>query len=186
MNTPNENSTPPYDSETGTELDMATPDSSNWLSSMVSRIKLPADNHNSAKEAVVFANQQLHTNPQQALFWFEYAASHGQREGIRGIGQIHEHGIGVVQDFKKAADHYAQAAEHGDVIAQYLLGRLLISGLVEGGSPLGCFWLILAASEGHKQAAELRDITLRAMPVSQILRALRAAQEWSKWVTPYH
>nr|WP_314398773.1 tetratricopeptide repeat protein [uncultured Campylobacter sp.] len=47
----------------------------------------------------------------------------------RYLGEIYEQGLGVKQDYKKAAEFYALGAKRDDLASQYRLGKLYEQGL---------------------------------------------------------
>ena len=59
-----------------------------------------------------------------ALKLAEQEAAQGSKEAFTLMGEIYEEGLGVPQDFGKAADNYAKAADLGDANAQFSLGAL--------------------------------------------------------------
>src|SRR5262245_65711111 len=56
-------------------------------------------------------------------------AAQGSKEAYTLIGEIYSEGLGVAQDFGKAADAYAKAADLGDANAQFSLGLMVAEGL---------------------------------------------------------
>ena len=134
----------------------------------------------SVEAALRLAYRQQDEQPREALTWFEFVASNGNREGMRGAGLIHERGVGLDQDLEKAAAWYAQAAERGDVEAQFLLGRLLVLGYANGDMAMGYHWFTVAALSGHEGAIEFRDIMRQKMTEAQIQNAEDLTAEWSR------
>ena len=63
-----------------------------------------------------------------ALKLAETEAQSGSKEAYTLMGEIYAEGLGVAQDFKKAAEAYAKAAELGDTNAQFSLGGLVAEG----------------------------------------------------------
>jgi TPR repeat protein len=63
-----------------------------------------------------------------ALKLAEQEAAQGSKEAFTLMGEIYEEGLGVAQDFGKAADNYAKAADLGDANAQFSLGALVAEG----------------------------------------------------------
>lgn len=62
-----------------------------------------------------------------ALAWFQKAAALGHAKSINIIGGFYEDGWEVAQDFAKAREHYARAAQGGDFRGQFNLGRAMAS-----------------------------------------------------------
>jgi TPR repeat protein len=56
------------------------------------------------------------------------AAAKGSKTAPTLLGQLYEKGLGVPQDFNKAAEWYAKGAALGDVDAQFALGVMLVEG----------------------------------------------------------
>ena len=64
-----------------------------------------------------------------ALKLAEQEATQGSKEAYTLIGEIYAEGLGVAQDFGKAADAYAKAADLGDPNAQFSLALMVAEGL---------------------------------------------------------
>lgn len=83
------------------------------------------------------------------------------------------------QDYQRAGRLLGELAATGDADAQYLLGRLYAAGngviqdYVEAHK-----WFNLAASGGHRQAAQARDDIADRMTATQIAEAQRRASGW--------
>ncbi len=70
------------------------------------------------------------------------------------MGEIYSEGLGVAQDFAKAADAYAQAADLGDANAQFSLGSLVAEGLgVQKDLRIAADLFEQAAQNGNEAAA---------------------------------
>ena len=85
--------------------------------------------------------------PEQKFTYLEKQATAGDVAAWYSLGLMHEHGIGVAQDYCQAALCYRKAAEKGQVQAQYRLGSLYYHGQ---GVPRD----LQQAAEWYKQAAE--------------------------------
>lgn len=83
------------------------------------------------------------------------------------------------QRYQQALQEFREAARNGDAYAQYMLGRLYEAGngttqdFVQAHK-----WYNLAASRGHRHAAEARDALAERMTSNQVARAQQAAREW--------
>ena len=80
---------------------------------------------------------------------------------------------------KRAASWYLKAAEQGHVSAQFNLAKMYALG--EGVTTDKAFalaWLIVAASNGDKQAGEFRDLLKTMMSREQVDEAQRLAMDW--------
>ena len=64
-----------------------------------------------------------------ALKLAEQEAAQGSKEAFTLMGEIYAEGLGVAQDFGKAADAYAKAADLGDANAQLSLGLMVAEGV---------------------------------------------------------
>jgi TPR repeat protein len=64
-----------------------------------------------------------------ALKLAEEEAAKGSKEAYTLMGEIYSEGLGVAQDFNKAADAYAKAADLGDSNAQLSLGLMVAEGV---------------------------------------------------------
>ena len=64
-----------------------------------------------------------------ALKLAEEEAAKGSKEAYTLMGEIYSEGLGVAQDYGKAADAYAKAADLGDPNAQFSLGLMVAEGL---------------------------------------------------------
>ena len=64
-----------------------------------------------------------------ALKLAEDEAAKGSKEAYTLMGEIYAEGLGVAQDFSKAADAYAKGADLGDANAQLSLGLMVAEGV---------------------------------------------------------
>jgi uncharacterized protein len=64
----------------------------------------------------------------EALRWFEKAASAGSAMGITGLGFLYERGDGVAQDLTKARELWEKAAAMGNTLAMANLGGIFAGG----------------------------------------------------------
>jgi TPR repeat protein len=79
------------------------------------------------------------------------------------LGFMYDHGEGVTQDGKQAAEWYRKAAEKGNIQAQYRLGVLYANGYgVEQDLKEAAKWYKKAAAQGFPPA---RD-ALKKLPVA--------------------
>jgi len=83
------------------------------------------------------------------------------------------------QDYRTAFQEFSTLARAGDSNAQYMLGRMYAQGRgVVQDYVQAHKWYNLAASQGHRQAAQARDALAQRMTSEQTARAQRLAQEW--------
>jgi hypothetical protein len=103
-------------------------------------------------------------HPDLALLIYRYAQRQGSPAAAKAIGRMYdpesynrETSPFPAADADQATEYYRRAAESGDVEAQYLLGRLLVSGTTSGEDDVerGVVWLDRAAKGGQAEAAQL-------------------------------
>jgi TPR repeat protein len=121
---------------------------------------------------------------EQAVHWFSRAAEQGNPDGIRLLGDKHREGLGVPQDFKKAAELYLRGTKAG---CPYCQANLAVCYLKGEGRPqdvrTGIALLELSAEKGVVHAmTTLGHIFKKGQGVSpDMSRAthwyLRAAQK---------
>jgi len=58
----------------------------------------------------------------------EREAAQGSKEAYTLLGEIYQEGLGVAQDYTKAAEAYRKAADLGDANAQFSLGTFAAEG----------------------------------------------------------
>ena len=81
-------------------------------------------------------------------------------------------GRGVSKDVSAAKALIEKAANSGQLLAQYILGRRLVRGdgipkdLIEG-----CAWLMLANSRGYENAGKLLELVLGEIDQSDVRQA---------------
>lgn len=99
-------------------------------------------------------------------------AEHGDLDSQVALAGLYEAGLGVPQDYRKAAHWYAVAAKRGHVVARLNLGDLYSRGrgvardLVEAW-----YWISLAAAEGNSWARDRRDAVEGGMLPDELDRA---------------
>ncbi|MDZ7854070.1 MAG: peptidoglycan-binding protein [Halomonas sp.] len=83
------------------------------------------------------------------------------------------------QQYREAIQEFRELARGEDADAQYMLGRMHEAG---NGTPQNFVeahkWYNLAASRGHRHAAEARNAVAERMTTQQIAEAQRAARGW--------
>lgn len=113
-------------------------------------------------------------------------AEQGDPEAQFRLGEMHLRGRGVGQNFRKAADWYAKAADAGHSGAQAILGGLHAAGLgVPRDFGAAYFWLIVAAiwskGEIRQQAlASLGEAAQQLTPAEKAGIARQAAAQWRR------
>lgn len=150
--------------------------------------------------------QGVQKSDEQAAYWFQLAteqgwgmgqtnwslAAAGQRQpvdprqlryGLRAaetsdaeVGKSLMVGQGTPQDYHYGFLWLRQAAEHGDMEAQYRLGMLYAKGTGSRRDNVEAHkWYNLAAAQGHVIAARARDKLSRWMTLAEIYEAQRRA-----------
>ena len=90
------------------------------------------------------------------------------------FGMIYEYGQGVPKNVERAAYFYRLAAEQGDVSGQYALAVAYTKGTDDGKGVdyvTSHMWAQVAASNGSKGGAKLRDWVLNRMSIRDIQEA---------------
>ena len=90
---------------------------------------------------------------QEAKNLAEAAAAQGDGPAHTLLGQMYEQGLGVPQDYAKAAEWYVKGAALGDVHSQFSLGVLLAEGRgIKENKKQAADFFELAASKNHPVA----------------------------------
>jgi TPR repeat protein len=83
----------------------------------------------------------------------EEGAARGEPSAHTLLGQIYEQGLGVPQDYAKAADWYMKGAVLGDAHSQFCLGMMLVEGRgVTKNKKRAAEFFELAAAKNHPHA----------------------------------
>ena len=91
---------------------------------------------------------------------------------------MHQNGQGVPQDDKTAVKWYRLAAEQGNASAQYNLGVMYAYGMgVLKDYVYAHMWENIAATNGNKLGAKLRDDFEKKMTPADISAAQKLARE---------
>jgi hypothetical protein len=116
---------------------------------------------------------------EEAVVYYQQAGLQGHVLAQKSLGFTYANGLGVTQDYAKAAQWHHMAADQGDADAQHNLGFLYASGRgVEADFVQAHMWYNIAAAHGSGDAAENRDLLARNMTERQIAEAERRALEW--------
>ena len=95
------------------------------------------------------------------------------------LGEIHDTGRGVPQNYGEAARWYRLAAEQGHALAQNNLGVMYLRGQgVPQDYVLAHMWFNLAAARWNDPAVENRDLAAGLMTREQVAEAQRLAADW--------
>lgn len=88
-------------------------------------------------------------NLTKALFWLEYAAKLHNTSAMNKLGHLYEHGkAGVEQNLSAAWRYYQCAADRGDPLAMYNLGRMFLAS----NRLSAVHYIQQAADAGHEWA----------------------------------
>ena len=91
---------------------------------------------------------------------------------------MHSFGLGVVPNYQPAVKWYTLAAEQGDPLAQYNLGRLYYLGKgVPENLVYAHMWAKHASSNGFEMGTELTELLTELMTENQINEANRLGKE---------
>lgn len=114
-----------------------------------------------------------------AVAYYQQAALRGHTLAQKSLGFAYANGLGVSQDFAKAAQWHHIAAEQGDIDAQRNLGYLYASGHgVDEDYVQAYMWYSIAATRGSADAEEQRKRMAGRMTNRQIAEAERRAAAW--------
>lgn len=105
------------------------------------------------------------------------AAEQGYLPAQLALGTIYEKGITVAAEPNRAANWYGKAADNGDHLAEYLLGRMYYTGEISGGNTLAEKWLKESAQAGNPFAAYLFAASVYDRDPATGMRWFREAAE---------
>jgi TPR repeat protein len=126
-----------------------------------------------------FGDTDLPKNYQEAAKWLAKAVAHGSVWAQNTLGLMHQEGLGVKQDLKKAVNLYQKAAQRGDAKAQSNLGFMYYEGFgVERDLVSAYKWLTLSGNQGEITAVKMRLEVEDRMRPDQITKAQRLADEF--------
>jgi hypothetical protein len=105
------------------------------------------------------------------------AAQQGYGPAETAFGFVEETGLGMPADAQQAGAWYRKAAEQGDSLAAWSLGRLYYIGKIPGSHDDAEHWLGQAADAGDPFGAYLLGLSLHARDSSKGVDYLRKAAE---------
>jgi hypothetical protein len=118
----------------------------------------------------------------KAIKWYEIAAKQGNRDALFNLASIFYNGNKdhmILKDYVRSAGYSRQAAESGDEIAQFSLGKMYVEGKgVIQDYIQAHMWFNVSNSNGHKPAIKLRDIIEKKMSKQQVEEAQKLARNW--------
>ena len=113
----------------------------------------------------------------EAMKLAEAAAAKGDGPSYTMLGQLYEQGLGVPQNFAKAAEYYAKGAAIGDVDSLFSLGVMLAAGQgIKQNKSQAAQFFELAAAKNHPIA--LYNLALIYADGSERPQDLRKAAEF--------
>lgn len=116
---------------------------------------------------------------EEAVVYYQQAGLQGHALAQKSLGFAYAAGLGVTQNYAKAAEWHHLAAEQGDSDAQHNLGFLYADGR---GVPRDLIqahmWYNIAAAHGSPGAAEKRELLASQMTEQQVFEAERRAATW--------
>jgi len=116
---------------------------------------------------------------EEAVAYYLKAGLSGHALAQKSLGFAYANGLGVGQDYAKAAQWHHLAAEQGDIDAQHNLGYLYAGGFgVEQDDVQAYMWYSIAATRGSGGAAGKRNFLAGRMTNRQIGEAERRAAAW--------
>jgi len=119
----------------------------------------------------------------EAANWIRKAAQQGYAPAQDELATMYWEGIGVTRDGAKAVEWATKAAEQRFPEAQYHLGRFLSSATPNGTAVdkvAACFWLTLAAAEGHLESEDLLNTLKEQLTPQQLEEIKNRIQRWNK------
>lgn len=116
---------------------------------------------------------------EEAVTYYQQAGLQGHPLAQKSLGFAYANGLGVTQDYAKAAQWHHMAADQGDSDAQHNLGFLYAGGWGVGQDFIQAhMWYNIAAALGSAGAAGKRDILAGRMTNRQIAEAEARALSW--------
>lgn len=106
-------------------------------------------------------------------------AEQGNPDAQAALGYLYYHGLGVGQDYGRAADWFQRAADQGQPEAQAFLGTLFYNGVGVPRSYVQAYkWCDLAQSNGAQQADPCREAAQQRMSDPELQESMRLVTEW--------
>ncbi|MBT6462129.1 MAG: sel1 repeat family protein [Opitutae bacterium] len=106
-----------------------------------------------AQEVANLRDSELWEFYLRAIPVLEKAATEGNAPAQYNLGVACAEGLGVRQDYRKAAEWFQKAADQGDTRAQFRLGRMSLQGRgVARDDAQAIQWFTKAANAGHPRA----------------------------------
>jgi TPR repeat protein len=112
--------------------------------------------------------------------WIQKAAEQGYAPAQDELATMYSNGTGVLQDNAQALAWATKAAEQGFTDAQYHLGSMLSSNAPATNLANACFWLTLAADQGHLESEDLLNALEGKLTPQQQQEIKQRADLWQK------
>ncbi len=94
------------------------------------------------------------------------------------LGVMYDNGQGVPQDYKKAVEWYARAADQGHAMGQANLGVMYANGQGVPQDYVQAYkWFNISATQGNEMARKNREIVLKMMTPAQIAEGQRLSRQ---------
>lgn len=113
---------------------------------------------NIAEDGNIYANFELgkyydiNRNYEKSAKYHRRAAEQGYQLSQVNLGNMYEHGKGVVIDYKEAAKWFRKAAEQGNNLGQFNLGLYYFQGRIVKDYKEAAKWFRKAAEQGYAKA----------------------------------
>jgi TPR repeat protein len=125
-----------------------------------------------------YREQGSRSSLSEGVDWLRQAAEGGEPEAQFELGNLHESGSGVIQDFAEAAHWYREAAQRGHFEAMYCLGRLAGLGRGVQKDLVDAYaWLNVAAARGEARAEPARDRVGALLSAAELAEAQERSRQ---------
>ena len=149
------------------------------LFSLVSSAKKVRSNVSHATNVVKDVNTKIHAYDTTYIHGTIEKAEEGNATAQFDLGDRFHDGLGVTQDYAKAAKWFRKAAKQGHVEAQANLGMMCALGRgLDRDYAEGFKWLSLATENGDMRAEQTRAKLAKRMTKEQITEGQRRASEF--------
>ena len=130
------------------------------------------------EQAVTFYRAENYT---EAIPLFIDVAEQGNSDAQGMLGVMYQQGIGILEDYQKAAYWYRKAAEQGHAFALNNLAIMHLAGHgVKQDFPTAYALFLLSIKEGHEEAQKLANETRHTLTTEQIAAGQKIAREWQQ------
>lgn len=110
----------------------------------------------------------------EAVRWLQAAADQGHAPALVQLGRLYRSGVGVLQNFERAAQALQAAAGLGNAEGMVELGRLYRDGIGVAVDPVRAYvWFNRAAAALNSEAVHERESVARLLSAEQLKTAQR-------------